>query len=118
METNQIAKQNQFIESFIREHMDDFVKGIDTDYIKTNMLEQLSTFTSINSVSRALKQYCIKKRIQRNGKRLMTYKLETGMNLLIDQQVTEEEQKQELKEEQKQENKNKKTIKEEICRQI
>ena len=91
METNQnqtidsIIPVPVSIESFIHEHMDDFVKGIDTDYIKTNMIKQLPEHIKINTVFRALNNICNKKRIYRNGKKLMTYKLESEMIKWIEQ---------------------------------
>ena len=61
------------IDRYVIDHYKDFVNGIDTDYIRTNM-NRLPTHT-VNSVSRALNTICNKKRIRKNGKQIMVYQL-------------------------------------------
>lgn len=63
------------LETFIRMHIDDFTKGVDTEYIKTNMVDQIPNYTSLNLVVRYLKTFCNKKRIRKNEKQIMIYQL-------------------------------------------
>ena len=60
------------IDRYVIDNYKDFVEGVDTDYIKHYMNIQSH---SINSISRALNSICDKKRVRRNGKQIMEYRL-------------------------------------------
>ena len=61
----------RLLESFIREHKDDFTNGVDTEYIKDIDIDGMS----YNTICHRIKKYCTKKRVRRNGKKIMMYYL-------------------------------------------
>ena len=57
------------MESYIREHARDFINGVDTNYIKNINIDGMS----YNTFCHRLSEYCDKKRVFKNGKKIMMY---------------------------------------------